>query len=111
LRRTRLGFDKRDFQLDIVIQPDHQWRWKDEDELDLAIELGRLTPEQGNAIRAEGQRAVAELESNAGPYAAGWEHWQPGADLSFPKLPSDWGDLSMYIGSSDPILWGNDLLS
>ncbi|NKB68481.1 MAG: DUF402 domain-containing protein [Candidatus Latescibacteria bacterium] len=78
LRRTPLGFDKRDFQLDIVVEPDRQWRWKDEDELELAVELGSLTPEQAEAVRVEGQRAVAELEANAGPYADGWEDWKRG---------------------------------
>ncbi len=96
LRRTTLGFDIQDYQLDIVVGPNRQWRWKDEHELDLAVELGRLTPEQGNAVRVEGKSAITQIESNTGPCAAGWEYWRPSADLQFPKLSSDWNDLSMY---------------
>ena len=37
LTRTRLGFDLRDHQPDIVIEPNRAWRWKDEDELDICV--------------------------------------------------------------------------
>jgi hypothetical protein len=33
LRRTRLGFDTRDQALDVVVEPDGTWQWKDEDQL------------------------------------------------------------------------------
>jgi hypothetical protein len=32
LTRTPLGFDLTDHQLDIVVEPDRNWRWKDQDE-------------------------------------------------------------------------------
>ena len=35
---TRLGFDLRDHQHDIVIGPNRASRWKDEDELDICVE-------------------------------------------------------------------------
>ena len=94
--RTRLGFDIWDHQLDIIVEPDRNWRWKDQDELDLAVELGRLTPGLGKAVRAEGQVAVEEIERNGGLYSEGWEHWHPDATLTRPKLRADWNDLSMY---------------
>jgi hypothetical protein len=96
LKRTYLGFDMRDYQLDILVDTDRSWRWKDEDELELAIHLGRMTPAQGAAVEREGQRAIAELENNAGPCADGWENWQPSGDLKRPQLRPDWNDLSMY---------------
>ena len=96
LKRTYLGFDMRDYQLDILVDTDRSWRWKDEDELELAIHLGRMTQAQGAAVEREGQRAIAELENNAGPCADGWENWQPSGDLKRPQLSPDWNDLSMY---------------
>ena len=96
LRRTRLGFDIRDHQLDIIVEPNRNWRWKDQDELDLAVELGRMTPELGKAVRTEGQRAVEEIERNGGTYSEGWEHWRPDVSLTRPTLGGDWNDLSMY---------------
>ncbi len=51
LLRTERGFETRDQFLDIQVAPDRSWRWKDEDELELAVELGRLTDDQAGAIR------------------------------------------------------------
>ena len=96
LCRTHLGFDFRDHQLDIIVEPNRNWRWKDQDELDLAVELGRLTPAQGKAVREEGQLAVMEIERNSGLYSESLEQWCPEASLTRPKLRADWNDLSMY---------------
>ena len=37
---TRLGWDTRDLALDLVVEPDGCWRWKDEDHLATALEQG-----------------------------------------------------------------------
>ena len=95
LVRTRLGFDLRDHQLDILVEPNREWRWKDEDELDLCVEDRRLSLEQAKEIRAEGRRAVEEIEQNAGPFSEGWQNWHPDAMLPRPTLSPDWDDLSM----------------
>ena len=96
LTRTELGFDYRDHQLDIVVEPDRRWRWKDRDELDLAVGQGRMTPEEGRAVREEGDRAVAEIEGSGGPYSEGWEDWRPDASMVRPHLLAGWDDRSMY---------------
>ena len=41
-RRTRLGFDIRDHQLDILVEPDRKWRWKDTEELDRCVVDGGI---------------------------------------------------------------------
>ena len=89
LTRTPLGFDLRDHQLDILVEPNREWRWKDEDELDICVQDGRVSLEETKAIRAEGQRAVEEIEQNTGPFAAGWENWTPDPKLPRPTLSSD----------------------
>jgi protein associated with RNAse G/E len=33
-RRTPLGIEAMDLMLDIVVEPDMTWRWKDDDEFD-----------------------------------------------------------------------------
>ena len=96
LTRTPLGFDLRDHQLDILVEPNREWRWKDKDELDICVQDGRVSLEDAIAIRAEGQRAVEEIERNVGPFSAGWEGWHPDPKLPRPTLSSDWDDLSMY---------------
>ncbi len=96
LTRTRLGFDFRDHQLDVIVDPDRSWKWKDRDELDLAVSQGRMTPEAGRAVLNEGKRAVDEIEGPGGLYAEGWENWRPDAALARPRMREDWDDLSMY---------------
>jgi phosphatidylserine/phosphatidylglycerophosphate/cardiolipin synthase-like enzyme len=84
-RRTATGFDTRDHTLDIVVEPDGSWRWKDEDELELAIEHGHHPPSEAAAIRAEGERVLADW-----PFPTGWESWRPDSSWSVPELPDDW---------------------
>jgi len=85
LRRSSLGFDTDDLALDIWVEPDGSWRWKDEDELDALVEAGRFTPEEAGEIRAEGERVVA-----ARPWPTGWEDWRPDPAWRIPQLPHGW---------------------
>jgi hypothetical protein len=91
LRRTRLGFDTMDHLLDLVVAPDlSSWHWKDADELDQAVELGRFSAAQAREIRAEGDRALEAVRARGWPYADGWEHWAPPPNWGIPDLPDDW---------------------
>jgi uncharacterized protein DUF402 len=85
LRRSPVGFDTDDLVLDIWIEPDGSWEWKDDDELELAVELGRFTPAEAEAIRAEGERVIA-----ARPWPTGWEAWRPDPRWKLPELPAGW---------------------
>jgi hypothetical protein len=74
LQRSPYGFDSCDHVLDIVIDPDGAWHWKDEDELDEAVELGLFTAQDVVDMRAEGERVIASLPSLL---PTGWENWLP----------------------------------
>jgi hypothetical protein len=79
-------FDTTDWVLDIVIEPDGRWRWKDEDEFGRAIELGVFEDEAAaNAVRLEGERVIAEK-----PWPTGWEDWRPPTEWTPLPLPADW---------------------
>jgi hypothetical protein len=73
-RRTEVGFDSRDHQLDVVVRRDRSWRWKDEDELRDAVHVGLLTIEEGTGVRADGERVVAQLDRLL---PTGFESWSP----------------------------------
>lgn len=77
--------DTQDCVLDIVVQPDGTWAWKDEDELEQALELGVLDEREAAELRAEGERVVA-----ARPWPTGWEEWRPPAAWGPLGLPRDW---------------------
>jgi hypothetical protein len=85
LRRTQLGFDTDDLVLDIWVDPDGSWRWKDEDELEIAVELGRFTPAQLAEIRSVGESVLATP-----PWPTGWEDWRPDPSWPLPALPDGW---------------------
>jgi hypothetical protein len=82
----RNGFiDTTDQALDIVVSPDGEWRWKDEDELAEAVELGIWSEREAEEIRAEGERVI-----EASPWPTGWEDWRPPEDWRPLGLPRDW---------------------
>lgn len=83
LLRTNEGFECDDRVLDVVVAPDMStWLWKDEDELEEAVEIGLFTQEQAAEFRAEGKRALEWLLSRRPPYDRDWLAWRP---------PPEWG--------------------
>ena len=82
LRRSSVGFDTFDEKLDLIVQPDGSYEWKDEDELELAAAAGLL---DAGEVRAEARRVLDEW-----PFPTGWEDWQPDAAWPVPHLPAGW---------------------
>jgi len=81
-RRTEAGFDYADWKLDLIVEPDGRYRWKDEDELEHAAQLGLL---DADAVWAEAERVLADP-----PWPTGWEDWRPEPGLPPPRLPAGW---------------------
>jgi hypothetical protein len=77
--------DTTDQALDVTIEPDGKWAWKDEDELEEAVGLGIWTDAEAAEIRAEGERVI-----EAAPWPTGWETWRPPNDWGPLGLPRDW---------------------
>lgn len=69
---TPTGLETMDHALDVIVEPDGAWRWKDEDDLAEAVRLGVFTPDEAAEIRAEGERVIATR-----PWPTGWEDWRP----------------------------------
>ncbi len=84
-RPCRFGFDTEDHTLDIWIASDGSWHWKDESELDAAVELGFFSSGQAAAFRAEGARVIAEW-----PFPTGWEGWRADPSWPVPSVPGGW---------------------
>jgi len=78
-------FDTTDWALDVTVDPDGTWAWKDEDDFARKIELGVLDAAAAAAIRAEGERVVEER-----PWPTGWEGWRPPEGWGPLPLPEDW---------------------
>ncbi len=89
-RRTALGIDTQDHELDIVIQPDGSWQFKDEEWLDRWVELGRWTAAEVKAIRTEGARIATELDGGRRWWSEGWADWRPDPAWRGGDLPEGW---------------------
>ena len=61
-----------DHALDVQVDPDGSWHWKDEADFAEARALGAFDDAKAATIRAEGERVVA-----AKPWPTGWEDWRP----------------------------------
>jgi hypothetical protein len=80
--RTPVSLDFVDEKLDLVVEPDGAWRWKDEDELELAGRAGYLDAAD---VRAQAERVLADP-----PWPTGWEGWRPDPAWPLPELPAGW---------------------
>jgi Protein of unknown function (DUF402) len=78
-------FDTTDHALDIVVEPDGTWSWKDEDDLAEMVARGLLAQGDADGVRAEGERVLAEQ-----PWPTGWEGWRPSSEWKPLPLPEDW---------------------
>ena len=92
MRRTPVGFDYMDQLLDVVVSVDRStWHWKDEDEVDQALEQGLFTEEQANALYKLGEHAIQSMQANEPPFDGNWENWKPNPDWRIPlDLPQGW---------------------
>jgi uncharacterized protein len=98
LRRTALGFDTVDHALDVIVELDGTWRWKDEDELAEAVEQGLFTTDEAEKFRADGERAVAAILEREPPFDHDWSSWRPDPAWAEPTLVPGWDRAPMERG-------------
>jgi hypothetical protein len=81
-RRTPLGYDTQDLELDIWVPAEGPWEWKDDELLEQRLREGRYTAEQVTATRTEGRRIASDLDAGLRWWDAAWAEWEP--DPSWP---------------------------
>jgi hypothetical protein len=90
-RRTRIGYDTQDLELDIVVSPDRSsWTLKDDDMLEQRVEEGRFSADEVEEIRAEGSRIGAMLDRGDWWWDTSWTSWRPPPEWTPPPLPEGW---------------------
>ena len=87
--RTTIGFETMDLALDVVIEVDGTWRWKDEDEFDVFVGRGLFDRETAERAREAGLR-VAHRAARREPPFDETPRWPPDPTWSLPELPSGW---------------------
>lgn len=89
VERRDWGFRTTDHFLDVVVQADRTWCWKDEDELAEAVAVGRVSADRAGEIRREGERVIADVEAGLPPFDGSWRDWRPNPEWSIPRLPDE----------------------
>jgi Protein of unknown function (DUF402). len=89
-QRSHCGIDTLDLDLDLVINPDFSYEWKDVEDYQKAIQNKIIFPEWIEAIEAAKPEIFEKLERRQYPYDGSWLHWTPDPDWLPPKLPENW---------------------
>lgn len=92
-RRTAKGFETMDLALDVVIDPDRTWHWKDEEELEAFVSEGVFDGVLAERIRDEGLLVAHRAERNEPPFSDPWPSWRPDPMWRMPELPEGWNEL------------------
>ena len=72
---------------DVWVEPDRTFERKDEDELELAVEQGRYTPERAAEITAVADEIEEVIKAWGPPFCDGWETFRPDPSWPVPTLP------------------------
>jgi len=92
-RRTPIGFDTNDHMLDIVVEPDLTWCWKDAEDFDRRIASGVYGEEFGASVREAAKALIEAIERRGSPYSDGWEAFAPDPAWRLPELFAEWNTL------------------
>jgi len=92
-RRTPIGFDTNDHTLDVVVNPQGEWRWKDEADFASRIDQGIYNADFAAELRTEAESVIRAVEQGESPFSDGWETWQPDPAWSAPALPKGWAEV------------------
>jgi len=91
-RRTALGYDTQDLELDVWIPADGggSWSFKDDEQLEERVREGRFTADEIVAIRAEGSRIGVMLDAGERWWDDSWSRWSPPDEWTAQPLPKGW---------------------
>ena len=89
-KRSHVGFDTLDLELDMIINPDNDWKIKDVDDYKKGIANGTILYEWIQEIETAKTKVLAKLAHKQYPFDSSWVNWRPDPSWSAPKLPENW---------------------
>lgn len=85
------GVDFADNALDVLVEPELSWRWKDEAELAAKTGHPHYWDAAGAAaIRADGERLIKIVEAGTFPFDGTWCDFRPAAAWPVPRRTAGW---------------------
>jgi hypothetical protein len=79
-----------DLELDIVVNPDFSYKWKDVKDYQMAIEHRLIIPEYTQGIDKAKPEIFEKLEKRQYPFDGSWLGWEPDPNWEPPTLPENW---------------------
>jgi len=95
-RRTAIGYDTQDLELDLVVRDDGSWQMKDRELLDRRIAQGRFTAAQSRQVIALGERLGAELDAGRRWWDHRWATWAPDPSWWPTTVPDGWVEVPTH---------------
>jgi len=93
-RRTPIGIDSLDLELDLLVTPELDVHVKDEDQVDRSAALGRFSGDDAAAIHALGADVKRRIEQEGAWWDLSWSTWTPPPPLRVvPPLRADWDEV------------------
>jgi len=98
-RRTVVGYDTFDLELDIWIPDGGPWEWKDLDALEDRVRDGRFTDAEVDHIRALVRSVASELDAGKRWWDERWREFVPEPGWEAPDLPAGWDKVAAQATS------------
>jgi protein associated with RNAse G/E len=92
-RRSRCGFDTLDLDLDIVVDPQYRWYWKDVDEYRAGIRKSGISEAWASGVERSKAEVLDRIQRRAYPLDGTWLGWRPDPAWKPPKLPDGWREI------------------
>jgi len=89
-RRSAIGIDTLDHELDLWSEDGIAWMRKDEAEVDTRVAEGLFDTAEAARIRADADAFEAEYARQGPWWDLAWATWTPPPGLRPPALPNDW---------------------
>jgi hypothetical protein len=89
-QRSHCGIDTLDLELDLIINPDFSYEWKDSDDYEKAIEIGIIRKQWIEQIECAKEEIFGRIEKREYPLDGSWLDWAPDPSWHVPKLPEEW---------------------
>jgi predicted RNA-binding protein associated with RNAse of E/G family len=90
IQRSHCGVDTLDLDLDLIINPDLSYQWKDVEDYQKAIEQRIIFPEWTQEIDTAEKEILEKLEKRQYPFNGSWLNWLPDPSWSPLRLPKNW---------------------
>jgi protein associated with RNAse G/E len=88
--RTPSGIRATDLMLDIVVDHNRVWRWKDEEDFEALLATGLADAQTVESVRRDAERSIERIERGDWPFDGSWLDWRPDPTWPQPELPNGW---------------------